>query len=109
MKRRIPISENSVSAGYAWGPDGALWFGDLSDGSLRVATFESGEDLHLSKIDVAMTGGSDFWVERGFAIGPDGRRLMIRAAGAAPGQDGRLHVVVGWAQEHGLSSSSFLR
>ena len=47
MKRRIPISENSVSAGYAWGPDGALWFGDLSDGSLRVATFESGEDLHL--------------------------------------------------------------
>ncbi|MDX1383216.1 MAG: serine/threonine-protein kinase, partial [Thermoanaerobaculia bacterium] len=102
MERRLPISENLEDNGYAWGEDGRLWYSEASDNTMRVVSFSEGPDLAVSSIDVAFSNIGRFWPERGFAVAPDGRILMVRASREVGGLSGRIHVIVGWAREEGL-------
>lgn len=85
MQRRLPISENLVDNGYAWGPDGRLWYAEQTDNTMRVVSFTDGPDLEVTSIDVGFSDLGRFWPERGFAIAPDGRLLMIRGARKSAG------------------------
>ena len=98
MNRRLPVDN-----GYAWGPDGRLWFFEQTDNTMRIVRFSQEPYLQVLSIDIAFGGLDSFWPERGFAIAPDGRLLIIRGAREASGLSGRLHVMVGWAREEGLA------
>lgn len=105
MNRRLPISETMIDNGYAWGPDGRLWFAEQTDNSMRIVRFSQEPHLQVSSIDIAF-GVEPFWPERGFAIAPDGRLLIIRGVRELAGVSGRIHVIVGWAHDQGLGAGS---
>ena len=105
LNRRLPISETMVDNGYAWGPDGRLWFAEQTDNTMRVITFSQESHLQVTSIDPVFDV-EPFWPERGFAIAPDGRLLIIRGAREVGGLSGRIHVVVGWADDQGLTAGS---
>jgi eukaryotic-like serine/threonine-protein kinase len=102
MKRRLAISDGMSDNGYAWAPDGRLWFADAPDHTIRVVRFAPGPLLEVSSIEPVFELGVLFWTERGFAVAPDGRLLMVRGTREAGGLAGRIRVVVGWAREQGL-------
>ena len=105
MSRRLPISETMVDTGYAWGPDGRLWFAEQTDNTMRVVSFTREPDLQVSSIDIAFDV-EPFWPERGFAIAPDGRLLMIRGTREIAGLSGRIRVIVGWTRDRELEAGS---
>ena len=105
LERWLPISDSMVNNGFAWGPDGRLWFVDRTDRAMRVASFSHEPELGVSAIDDAFLLSASFRPERGFAVAPDGRLLMIRSAkeaGDTAGPGGWIHVIVGWADDEGL-------
>ena len=103
--RRLTITETMADNAFAWGPDGRLWLVDRADDTMHVASFSSEPVLQLASIDAAFSLPASMSPQRGFAIAPDGRLLMVRSLDQTTGsRSGRLHVIVGWAEGRGAEA-----